>query len=146
MSKKAWKGGTSKQSVLDTIKSRPGLMAKEITTVVGFSYQCVKEALKLLQDEGAVYVCGWKDTDISHTVAMYAFGSEPNVPKPSPDRIRNRTSENLSRRIQRGTDDGALVELQLELEIERKAKAALAQPAFRHWMDVALYGPAQEAA
>lgn len=34
----------------------------------------------------------------------------------------------------------------LDLERARKAAEALAQPAFRHWMDVALFGPAERRA
>lgn len=129
------KYGTSRQAVRDTLAKRKGLTAKEIATVVGLSYETVRNAIRDLRDGGEIHACGWRTVG-NHAEARYALGAKRPVPKPAPKHAR-------AKRTDESRDFG---EARERLERARKAKEALAQPAFRHPQDVALFGEYRSAA
>ena len=98
-----------------------------------------------IPENKVAHICGWREIDESHRVSLHLLGNKPDVlrpprkPKNTPEYMR----DYRQRKKQLAADD---VELSLEIELAKRARKALAQPIFRHPMDVAFFGPAERRA
>jgi len=141
MSKGKWAKPKCFEAIKGALQLGKPLTAKQLAPIIGMSYQAVKETIKRMHGEEPklAYIAEWDKTDPCHTVPRYLLGDLPDVAKPAPKQIT--TSERMKqyRQIKQEREEEQ-AEMRLELEIARKAREAIARPAFRHPQDIALFG------
>lgn len=129
----------NRATVERAIKKKP-MTVIQISKETGLSIPCVKAVIRLLEADRMVHVPEWELAGHSHRrVAMYRYGQGENAPMPPLQTPEERAEKNRIWR-QKNADRRAQ-----KIEAERRARIAaeLARPAFRHWMDVALFGEAR---
>jgi hypothetical protein len=141
MRKNKWNKPKCQESILDTLKICNALSMHQLAHVIGVSYQTVRDTLHRMHEAEpkAVYISEWKVVDKCHTVPLFSIGALPDALKPEPK--KKRSTEDARRwRSNKQKCGEEEVEVQLEFELARKAREALARPIFRHPLDVALFG------
>lgn len=113
------------------------LMMRQIADKAGYCIPSVNRVITVLHDNGMVHISRWEKVShglaVKH-VAAYTFGAGIDAIKPGMTReqIRER-KRNLKRQYRERKKIEAA-------KVAPRIAAELARPAFRHWMDVALFG------
>lgn len=89
---------------------------------LGLTESPVYSAVKKLRAQGEIRICAWSMSPVNgRFIAIWVIGKGADAPKPPRDEWMRPT---------RGED-----------EHTKRLAEELARPAFRHWTDVALFGP-----
>jgi hypothetical protein len=120
----------------------------EIADAACLSAPCVRAILRI---EDFSHICDWREVKRGFTYdydALHVLGKgvDAIMPKQSAEdrraKMRKYRSESAKRKWRR--EEGARKERQVERERQERINRGLEQPAFRHWMDIAFFGPATE--
>ena len=139
MSKGNWTKGVHQDHLAHLMLSLEPKTAQDLARISRGTYQNTKVCVLRLRNLGVVRIAGWVHTDPYHVAPLYALGSDPDVPRPpaksklDPERSKRYREQKLIKELEQ-------VESRFEMDRARKAREALAQPAFRHWQDCALFG------
>lgn len=143
MSSGKWKNGLLQDSLLGLMNATDPKSAHELAELIGASLHHTRTIIRKLHEAQSVRIADWRYVDKCHITPLFVAGAGKDTPKPS------RKSKAERNRIyrQRKKEEG-LEALERRFENDRAAKAreALAQPAFRHWQDAALFGEYARAA
>jgi predicted ArsR family transcriptional regulator len=122
---------TRKDEIIAALKTRGTMGAADLAKIIGVSREVIDKRLRRLREKEQKQVCisGWLRAKSGRVIALYSLGSEPCVRRPGKHEVEDEA------------------EALFQLDRQRKARAALARPAFRHWQDVAFFGePGRRAA
>jgi predicted ArsR family transcriptional regulator len=115
---------TRKDEIIAALKIRGTMGAAELAKIIGVSREVIDKRLHRLREkeQKQVRISGWLRAKSGRVIALYSLGSEPCVRRPGKHEVEDETE--------------ALV----QLDRQRKARAALARPAFRDPLVAAFYG------